>query len=181
MLLSVSLIALTRQYGKELYGIPTSDDKAQADDDNEDQDIEQSIEQELSNMRSSQKPKSRQVFTPVSTGIECLFFMKTMKPVEPDKLALKICQDARKCTDPMSRKVRYVNRLAPVLDTEKASEKGIPRVARSVLSSYFELNPEAKDDSENTSETKGEGTEAKNNDDSEKAYSVRLFTRPSFV
>jgi tRNA acetyltransferase TAN1 len=166
---------MTYQYGKELYGIPTSDEKAQADDDDdEDQDIEQSIEQELSKMRSSQKPKSRQVFTPVSTGIECLFFMKTMKPVEPDKLALKICQDARKCTDPMSRKVKYVNRLAPVLDTEKATEKGIPKVARSVLSSYFELNPEVEGDAEATSEAKKEGEAEPKDGEGTAAYTVRF-------
>ncbi|KFA45785.1 hypothetical protein S40293_07345 [Stachybotrys chartarum IBT 40293] len=132
---------LCENYGKELYGIePPNADKPK-DDGTEEEDIDKAIEQELNDMRTSQKPKTRQVFTPVAVALECVFFMKTMKPVEPDTLVLKMCQDARDCPDPMQRKCRYVNRLTPVVHTDKASDSGMERVARSVLTPHFQLVP----------------------------------------
>lgn len=133
-----------------MYGIESAandDDNAEAD---EDQDIEASIEAELRDMKSKQKPDSKQVFTPVSSGIECLFFMKTTDPVEPEALAKKMCEDARDCPDPRQRKCKYINRLTPVLGMEKATENGVVEVARLVLSPWFHLNDEVKDDTDKT-------------------------------
>lgn len=76
------------------------------------------------------------------TSLECLFFMKTIKPVDPEALARKICEDARDCPDPMQRKTKYINRLTPVIDTNKATESGIERVARTVLAPWFNLKSE---------------------------------------
>lgn len=81
----------------------------------------------------------RHVFSVVSTGIECLFFIKTMRPVRPGDFVRNVCQDARDCPDPRQRKCKYINRLTPVFDTDKATEKGILRVARSVLAPFFTL------------------------------------------
>lgn len=67
--------------------------------------------------------------------------MKTMDPIDPDRLVRQMCQDAKACPDPRQRKTRYVNRLTPVMDTDKATENGIDRVARAVLASHFTLNP----------------------------------------
>lgn len=110
-----------------------------------DVDIESSIQQELSIMKAPRKPGPRQTFTPVSVGIECVFFMKTMKPVEPDAMIRKICEDAAECPDPRQRKCRYVNRLTPVFDTDKATDNGILRVARTVLAPWFGLNNASED------------------------------------
>lgn len=133
-----------------MYGIESAtndDDNAEAD---EEQDIEASIEAELREMKSNKEPASKQVFTPVSSGIECLFFMKTTDPVEPGALAKKMCEDARDCKDPRDRKCKYINRLTPVLGMEKATESGIIQVARSVLSPWFRLNDEVKNDTDET-------------------------------
>jgi tRNA acetyltransferase TAN1 len=72
--------------------------------------------------------------------------MKTVKPIEPLQLVTKICQDAKDCPDPMQRKTKYINRLTPVFDTDRATDKGIERVARSVMSPHFELKKEPGDD-----------------------------------
>lgn len=97
-------------------------------------------------MKSQDNIKIRQTFTPVSAGIECLFFMKTMEPIEPGALVLKMCEDAQACLDPRSRRCKYINRLTPVFDTEKATENGINKVARGVLSSTFHLKDESTTD-----------------------------------
>lgn len=89
------------------------------------------------------KPESRQVFSIVGVNIECVFFVKTMRPVEPKELVSKICQDARECAGPMERKLKYINRLTPVTNTEKATENGILKVARSVMAPHFRLRAES--------------------------------------
>ncbi|KAK8142489.1 hypothetical protein G3M48_008692 [Beauveria asiatica] len=137
---------LCDEYGESMYGIAKSfDEHENVNQEDEELDIEASIEKELAAMRAPrEKSAKKNVFRPINAGIECVFFMKTLKPVEPDALVRKMCEDARKCLDPRERKCRYINRLTPVFDTDKATDKGIERVARQVLASYFELIPETE-------------------------------------
>lgn len=135
---------------------PNPEDEGEDDGDGE-QDIEASIQAELEGMKASQKPKTRQVFTPVITGLECVLFMKTMEPIEPDRLVRHFCQDAKACPDPRERKTKYINRLTPVFDTDKATDKGIERVARTVLAPWFALKSESGDDTEPAVELQGDG------------------------
>lgn len=126
-----------------MYDIPNPNkemDEEKAEDEDE-EDIEAAIQKELGDMKAAQNPTTRQTFTPVTTPLDCLFFMKTMKPIEPAALALKMCKDAEAGVDPRQRKCRYINRLTPVITTDKATENGIDRVARSVLASHFKLTP----------------------------------------
>ena len=60
----------------------------------------------------------------------------------------------------MERKTKYINRLTPIFDTDKATESGIDRVARTVLEPWFELKPEAGDDTEKVVEPQGDGESA---------------------
>ncbi|KHO01096.1 THUMP domain containing protein [Metarhizium album ARSEF 1941] len=138
------------EYGRTMYGIePQGDDEENAAGD-EHQDIEASIEAELSIMKSSGKRDTNQTFKPVSSGVECLFFMKTMDPVQPEFLARKMCEDARDCQDQRQRKCKYINRLTPVVNMDKATDNGIVKVARTVLLPWFELKDEEGDNSDKT-------------------------------
>lgn len=103
-------------------------------------------------MRKRQKPKPERAFAPISIGLECLFFLKTRMPVQPVDLARKICEDARDCPDPRQRKCRYINRLTPVCETDKATESGIVRLARKVLAPWFSLRSESDGDAGATGE-----------------------------
>lgn len=145
-----------KQYGEIMYNIPKpSDDDAKNGDDDEELDIEASIQKELAAMKAPrEKPQNKGHFMPIDTSIECVFFMKTTKPVEPDALIRRICEDAKACPDPRERKCKYINRMTPVFNTDKATENGIERVARRVLSPYFDLVPESEGDaSEAVSDT----------------------------
>lgn len=126
-----------------MYGIERTGDGMERVCRKEDEDIEAAIEAELSSMKSQDKVKTRKIFTPVSAGVECLFFMKTLEPIEPGDLVRNMCEDAQACIDPRDRKCKYINRLTPVFDTEKATENGINRVAHTVLSSWFHLKGES--------------------------------------
>ncbi|KAH6982802.1 hypothetical protein BKA56DRAFT_331591 [Ilyonectria sp. MPI-CAGE-AT-0026] len=151
--------ALCNQYGESMFGVEAPVDPTdEVKEDEEGQDIEASIQQELESFKES-KPKTKQVFTAISTGLECVFFMKTTEPIDSLKLIQKMCQDAKDCPDPRERKTKYINRLTPVQDTDKASENGIERVARTVLAQWFELKSESGDDTQNGADAQGDGTE----------------------
>ncbi|KAH7154833.1 hypothetical protein B0J13DRAFT_618331 [Dactylonectria estremocensis] len=147
---------LCNQYGESLFGVKAPVDPADEVNEGEDadQDIEASIQQELESFKEPQ-PKTKQVFTAISTGLECVFFMKTTHPIDSIKLIQKMCQDAKDCPDPRERKTKYVNRLTPVQDTDKASENGIERVARSVLAQWFELKSESSDQAQIEDDAQG--------------------------
>ncbi|KJZ72381.1 hypothetical protein HIM_08184 [Hirsutella minnesotensis 3608] len=140
-------LQLCDEYGEKLYDIkpPGTDEAPDVDEAQADKSIEASIEDELNSMREQPKRKPREHFKPVSTGLECLFFLKTKKPVKPDEMVRRICEDARDCPDPRQRKCKYIDRLTPVFDTDKATDKGIVRVARRVLAPWFSLRPETED------------------------------------
>ncbi|CAH0015839.1 unnamed protein product [Clonostachys rhizophaga] len=150
---------LCEEYGESMYGIKPREDPDEAADDGEDAsgDIEDQIKRDLEKMKSS-APKPRHVFSVVHVDIECVFFVKTLKPVEPKELVLRICRDARACSSPTQRRLKYVNRLSPVTDTDKASENGIIRVARAVMSPYLALRDESprEGDAQPPSEEKGQ-------------------------
>lgn len=135
-----------------MYDIPNPNNQEKDNEDEEEEDIEASIQKELGDIKAAQTPKTRQAFTPVTTALDCLFFMKTMAPVEPGKLALKMCRDARDGTDPKYKRCRYINRLTPVITTDKATENGIERVARRVLGDSFTLVKGEDENEENEEE-----------------------------
>ncbi|KAF5022769.1 hypothetical protein F66182_5184 [Fusarium sp. NRRL 66182] len=135
---------LCDEYGESMFGVKAPKEDEDEEGDGAD-DIEASIQKELASM-AQQKPKTKQTFTPIATGLDCVFFMKTATPVDPLQLVARVCQDAKACPDLRQRKTRYINRLTPISDTDKATDKGIERVARSVLASHFTLKSESGDD-----------------------------------
>lgn len=146
------------QYGESLFGIkPPAEDGEDEEEGEEPKDIEASIQQELAGM-GAKKPKTKQFFTPISTNLDCVFFMKLQKPAEPLEMVKRICQDAKDCPDPRQRKVKYINRLTPVFDTDRATDKGIERVARTVMAPFFELKSESGEDTaEKAAASQGDG------------------------
>ncbi|UKZ76075.1 hypothetical protein TrVFT333_003771 [Trichoderma virens FT-333] len=96
--------ALCDEYGEKLYGIKPPVDETEPKSGDEDEDIEASIQKELEAMKAPKQPQARGIFSPVSVTIECVFFMKTMRPVDPCQLVLEICRDAQKCESPKDRK-----------------------------------------------------------------------------
>ncbi|RCI11525.1 hypothetical protein L249_7489 [Ophiocordyceps polyrhachis-furcata BCC 54312] len=132
--------ALCGDYCESMYGMRPADDTTSEDEAADEKAIEKSIEDELSSLREKHKSsKPKEPFCPVLTGLDCLFFMKLSKPIDPAAMARKMCEDARDCPQPRQRKCRYINRLTPVTDTDRATDKGIVRVAHRVLAPFFSL------------------------------------------
>jgi tRNA acetyltransferase TAN1 len=160
-----------------LYGLkaPSSEgDKVGSE--GEEDDIETAIRKEIAEMKESsraRKDMSKDIFVPVKTGVDCVFFMKTRKPVDPVKLIHAIVEDAAACTNLRNRRSKHLNRLIPVLSLGKATENNITKLARQALAPWFDLVPGAGDANENAEEGTEEGTEEANEDKTEKPpYSV---------
>jgi tRNA acetyltransferase TAN1 len=130
-----------------MYGIKPfhADDAKDTESDSGAVSIEASIEKELSDLQEKKKRPQDRTFTSVNTGIECVFFLKTRKPVDPLELTRRMCADARSGDVPNGRRCKYVNRLVPVVDVDKATEAGMERVGREVLGREFALKKEGED------------------------------------
>lgn len=160
-----------------MYGIKSfGEDQDKGDDGKDGQgeeelDIEASIQQELASFqdKKNQKPTTRQAFTFVKIDLECVFFVKTMEPVDPREFVRKVCLDARSCSSPGDRKLRYINRLTPVVDTDRAVDGNIVKVARSVMKPYFRLKAEEKEGDEGEKAEKAEKAETEKDGEEENA------------
>lgn len=142
---------LCAEYGEKMYGIkPPGEGEGDADgkDDGEEEelDIEASIEKELEALKQPPKKKERGVFSFVKADLECIFFVKTLPPIDPVAFVRQVCLDARACSAPADRKLKYINRLTPVSGTERATESGILKVVRAVAGKELRL----KEDKEKT-------------------------------
>lgn len=108
-------------------------------------DVAARIEDELASLKEANKQsKAEFTFLPVRSGIECVFFMKTRTPVEPVKFVDRICDEAAACSQISERKLRYVNRLSPMVLIGKSLDSGVEKVAREVLKTSFELRPDSE-------------------------------------
>ncbi|PHH58552.1 hypothetical protein CDD81_5381 [Ophiocordyceps australis] len=135
---------LCDEYGETLYDLkrPGAEEVIGVEQagQGDEEEIEALVQRELGEMRAVQQDKAgKGAFSMVKTGLECLVFVKTLAPVQPQELVVKMCEDARDCGDPRRRKVKYINRLTPVVDMDKATPRGVERVARRVLAPHFGL------------------------------------------
>jgi len=118
--------------------------------------------------RSSKKPAQEFTFLPVKSGLDCVFFVKTRKPVDPVDFAHRFCQDAESYDDPKERPLRHINKLSPVVCMGSSLDTGLEKTARRTLSEVFQLKPEEVHDQSHS---------PKQNENGEPTteYSVRLL------
>ena len=77
------------------------------------------------------------LFSPVRIDLQCVLFFKTSPAIDPVDFVHRICVEI--VSKPGIRRMRYVNRLTPVTMTEKATEKGITELGKTVLGRHFHL------------------------------------------
>ncbi|KAI1090530.1 hypothetical protein F5B19DRAFT_321631 [Rostrohypoxylon terebratum] len=172
------LMDICEQYGATLFNIQPPDTVDPSLSDAE-EDIEASIQKEVESLKpsSSATGKSKDSdapFEPIRLDLDCLLFMRTRAPVDPVKLAHRICVDARdeagKEREKGRRRSRFLNRFTPVTASAKATEAGLVEVARKVLGEHFKLaeagegegggeGEDEKKEGQGTDEKKGDGKE----------------------
>lgn len=88
-----------------------------------------------------------ELFTPISLDTICVLFFKTPPAIDPVDFVHRICEEI--VSNPKIRKMKYINRLTPMTAINRATEKGLEDVSKSVLGKYFRLNlPEGMENGE---------------------------------
>jgi tRNA acetyltransferase TAN1 len=77
------------------------------------------------------------VISPVRLDVQCVLFFKIRPPIDPVDFVHRICMEV--VSTPGIRRMRYINRLTPMVLMGKATEKGLEEVGAAVLNEHFNL------------------------------------------
>ncbi|KAK6205279.1 thump domain-containing protein [Scheffersomyces amazonensis] len=116
-------------------------DKEVSDDEEEENDeiekkelsIEDQIKQELNDMKEEKKSK-KALLQPIELGCECLIFIKTRRPIDPEELVTRICQEGYESN---IKTTRYTQKLSPVTYSVSPTIEEIKKLALRVLAKHF--------------------------------------------
>lgn len=114
------------------------------EDDGKEVDIEASIETELAGMNKKGKDMPPRLFQPIKLSVQCVLFFKVDEKINPVEFVEKICEAAAQGTV----KSRFLNRLTPMTCMERANERGLEDVCKTVLAKSFTLRKEGESDNE---------------------------------
>lgn len=99
--------------------------------------VEEKIELELSNLQKHQGGK-QEILSPISLGCECLVFIKTRNPIQPESFVEKICKEL---ADQATKNTRYTQKLVPVTYSVSPKVDEIKKMAKRVLGPHFHAEP----------------------------------------
>lgn len=114
---------------------------AECDSDNEQEEqgkraevsIEDQVQQELQAMKDA-KISKKEFLMPIDLGCICLVFIKTRKPILPDVLVHRLCQES---LDSNVKTTRYTQKLTPIVDSCSASKEELVKLTKKVLAPHF--------------------------------------------
>lgn len=107
-----------------------SDDEEQEE---EELSIEQQIEKEVSEMKEA-KTSKKELLKPIDLGCECLVFIKTRKPIIPEVLIEKLCNES---LNSLIKTTRYTQKLSPVTFSVSPTLDELRKLAKRVLAPHF--------------------------------------------
>ncbi|KAG9243434.1 hypothetical protein BJ878DRAFT_543263 [Calycina marina] len=132
------LFTMFAECAERFYGILAAPEENLGgdDEDDEDVDIEASIKKEMATIGESRKqPK---LFSSVRTNAPCVLFFKTRAPIDPCEFVHRICNEI--VADPKVKRLKYINRLTPMILMGRATESGLQEVGKMVLAKHFRLS-----------------------------------------
>ncbi|ORZ13503.1 hypothetical protein BCR42DRAFT_330305 [Absidia repens] len=163
-------IDLFNQYADQLY--PETITKQNDNDDNEkeddEDDLEASIAKELAGLKDTKKDKKER-FTSVSTGTDCMLFIKTCPEIEPCRFVHDLLMDMK---EKQIKKTRYLSRILPVQQTCMANLPEMERVAQLVVHPLFNT---LNEDGTITSKTFSVIPRVRNNSKLDRMEVIKLF------
>lgn len=117
------------------------DDK---DDDKKELSIEDKIKLELEEIKESKESK-KDFLQPIELDVECLIFIKTKKPIDPEILIQNICKE---CYETGIKNTRYTQKLMPIKNTCTTTGdeplENIKSLAKKVLAPHFHNDKDQK-------------------------------------
>ncbi|EER31456.1 conserved hypothetical protein [Candida tropicalis MYA-3404] len=122
----------------------TNEDDEDEDDEKKELSIEDKIKLELEELKDI-KDSKKELLQPIELDVECLIFIKTRKPIDPELLVHKICKESYETGQ---KTTRYTQRLMPIMDTctiggDEPLDK-IRELAKKVLARHFHNEKDQK-------------------------------------
>ncbi|KAI8078192.1 uncharacterized protein B0P05DRAFT_542884 [Gilbertella persicaria] len=119
------------RYGDELYPVEQEDKKDDDEEEEEELDLEASIAKEVAALK---KPKGKKRYANITTGTDCVAFIRVSPPIEPVKLVHHMLTDLN---EKQIKTTRYISRYLPVEQTCQANIADIEKAAKSVFKPHF--------------------------------------------
>ncbi|KAI9335864.1 thump domain-containing protein [Pilaira anomala] len=119
---------ILQRYGDELYPVAEEEEEDNID---EEEDLEASIAKEVAALK---KPKGRKRFANITTGTDCVVFIRTLPPIEPVKLVHHMLTDLNTT---QKKTTRYISRYLPVEKTCQAHIEDIENSAKQIFAPHF--------------------------------------------
>ncbi|KAG2736298.1 hypothetical protein G9P44_000388 [Scheffersomyces stipitis] len=109
-----------------------SEDEGQQDEDKE-LSIEEQIQKELEGLKEVKGTK-KELLKPIELDCECLVFIKTRRPIDPEVLVERICQESY---ESKIKNTRYTQKLTPVTFSVSPTKEELKKLASRVLAPHF--------------------------------------------
>ncbi|XBW35536.1 hypothetical protein QEN19_001111 [Hanseniaspora menglaensis] len=140
-----------------------------------DLDIEEQLKLEMDDLKKKNKQdvKRGSLFQFIELQMECLFFVKVHKTIDPVVLTLAVLEDAKMNN---VKRTRYVSKIMPIMDSCSASKENFDKVLTSVYSK-FNRSQENKNVEENrNAEEKSENSEGETSSLGEKNQEAVIYS-----
>lgn len=116
---------------EEYYDLDELDDKENSDEEN--LSIEDQIKKELNDLRESKSSK-KELLKPIDLGCECLIFIKTRRPIDPESFVERLCCESLKSN---TKTTRYTQKLTPITYSVSPTIEEVKKLAKRVLKPHF--------------------------------------------
>lgn len=133
------LLNLFTEKAEEYYDLSAVEDDEEDKEEKKELSIEEQIKQEVEGLKDDKsKPK---LFTPIELGCECLIFIKTKKPIEPESFIKRICTES---SESKQKNTRYTQKLSPVTFSVSPSVDELKKLSKRVLAPHFHQEKDQK-------------------------------------
>ncbi|EGV65226.1 hypothetical protein PSN45_002635 [Yamadazyma tenuis] len=127
------LMNLFTEKAEEYYDLSAVEDDEETDgEEPKELSIEDQIKKEVEDLKDTKSKKS--LFSALNLECECLVFIKTKKPIEPELFCKKVCQDSFRSK---IKTTRFTQKLTPVTFTVSASIEELKKLCTRVLAPHF--------------------------------------------
>lgn len=117
---------------EQYYDLDDVEDDENDDEAKEELSIEDQIKQELNGLKAPNA--KRQFLKPIELGCECLVFIKTRRPINPEELVEKVCKE---CMESKVKNTRVTQKLSPVTFSVSPTMDELKKLAVRVLKPHF--------------------------------------------
>lgn len=118
---------------EEYFDLSVGGSDDEDEEEEEELSIEQQIEKEVNEMKEA-KTSKKELMKSIDLGCECLVFIKMRKPIVPEVLIEKLCNESY---NSKIKTTRYTQKLSPVTFSVTPTMEELRKLAKRVLAPHF--------------------------------------------